>query len=139
MRRVVLIFLSLITWSLADFTRDDSQGIVTDLTTGLMWQDNSDAKTVTKNWQGAIDYCESLTLGGYSDWRLPNINELRSIVDYGRSYPAIDPVFKNVSSSLYWTSTISKGDTSISWGLNFYGGYDDFSYQDYNFLFRCVR
>ncbi len=138
MRKTILILLSLITFSFADFTRDDSQEIVTDLTTGLMWQDNSDAETVTKDWQGAIDYCESLTLGGYSDWRLPNINELRSIVDYDRYNPAIDPVFKNVSNSWYWTSTINKAYTSYSCRLYFGIGYDGYA-QGSNHFVRCVR
>ncbi len=121
------------------YSRDDSQGIVTDLTTGFMWQDNSDAKTVTKNWQGAIDYCNSLTLGGYSNWRLPTLKEMTTIVDYGRYDPAIDPVFQNVSNSWYWTSTISKTNTSYSWILDFSYGDDNYYNQNSYRLFRCVR
>ena len=38
------------------YTRDDGLSVVVDNATGLMWQDNSEAKTVKKDWQGAIDY-----------------------------------------------------------------------------------
>ncbi|MBD3817235.1 MAG: DUF1566 domain-containing protein, partial [Halothiobacillus sp.] len=67
----------------ADFNRDDSKAIVNDNATGLSWHDDADASSYQATWQGAIDYCEALTLGGYDDWRLPNINELYTIVDRG--------------------------------------------------------
>ena len=46
------------------FTRDDIKQTVTDTTTGLMWQDDPEAKTVVKTWSDAIAYCENKTLGG---------------------------------------------------------------------------
>ncbi len=98
--------------------------IVTDNVTHLMWQDDSDAATVTKQWltdenyntchddtnssactdtsgDTAATYCENLTLGGYTDWRHPTYEELVSVTDKGRSDPAIDPVFQNVVSNYY--------------------------------------
>ena len=85
------------------YTREN--GIVTYQVTGLQWQDdysdnNGSVKKAT--WKEAKTYCENLTLGGYSDWRLPSEEELKSIVDYGRYKPAIDPIFQNVVSSGYW-------------------------------------
>jgi hypothetical protein len=61
---------------------DNSDGTVTDTSTGLMWQQATASGTYT--WEQALTYCENLTLpaGGYSDWRMPNRNELQSIVDY---------------------------------------------------------
>lgn len=62
--------------------RDNDDGTVTDLATGLMWkQDDSGYGMV---WQDALTYCENLIYAGYSDWRLPNAKELQSIVDYTR-------------------------------------------------------
>ncbi|MCF6204503.1 MAG: DUF1566 domain-containing protein [Methylococcaceae bacterium] len=66
------------------FTRDDSKEVVTDLVTGLMWQDDIDAKTVRKPWSitnsddtsgdTTTTYCANLTLGDFNDWRMPTRN-----------------------------------------------------------------
>ncbi len=96
---------------------DNGNGTVTDSATGLVWQKcsaglgttlgNCNTGNPTKyNWSNAISYCEGLTLGGRSDWRLPNINELRSIIDYTFKLPAIDSIaFPNTQSDTYWSST----------------------------------
>lgn len=75
---------------------DNGDGTITDLATGLMWQQADDGST--RNWEDALRYCQDLSLSGYSDWRLPNAKELHSIVDYTRcpdatDSPAIDPLF----------------------------------------------
>ena len=82
---------------------DNGNGTVTDTETGLMWQqDESGAMT----WEEALNYCEDLDLAGYEDWRLPNRNELQSIVDYTRFNPAMDrTAFPGAMSSGYWSST----------------------------------
>lgn len=95
--------------------KDNGDGTVTDKATGLMWMKvdsgklkagkNKDGKL---NWQEALDWAESLEYAEYSDWRLPNVKELQSIVDYTRSpatmnSAAIDPVFQ-------MTSFIAEGD-----------------------------
>ena len=65
----------------------NGDGTVTDTSTMLIWQQQT-AGSMT--WEAAISYCEGLSLGGHDDWRLPNTNELQSLVDYTRYYPAID-------------------------------------------------
>jgi hypothetical protein len=75
---------------------DNGNGTVSDLATGLMWQQADDGEA--RNWEDALAYAEGLELAGYNDWRLPNAKELQSIVDYTRcpaitDSPAIDPVF----------------------------------------------
>ena len=110
-----------------------------DKSTGLTWQDNKAAATVQKNWSGAKEYCKNLTLGGYSDWRLADYNELLSIVDYTKYNPAIKSGFKHVASGYYWSSSESVSDSSRAWRVSFYDGYtynDDKSGKDY---VRCVR
>jgi hypothetical protein len=75
---------------------NNGDGTITDSATGLMWQQNDDG--IARDWENALAYAENSTLANYSDWRLPNIKELHSIVDYTRSpsatnSPAIDPIF----------------------------------------------
>jgi hypothetical protein len=91
---------------------DNTDGTVTDTATGLMWtQDTVDANGIDGvttddniNWCAALAACEDLDFAGHTDWRLPNIRELESIVDYGR-VPTIDPVFDLTGGPLYWSST----------------------------------
>ncbi|MBN2782888.1 MAG: DUF1566 domain-containing protein [Campylobacterales bacterium] len=121
------------------YTRDATKEIVTDNVTKLVWQDNSDAKELTKTWQEAIDYCEALDLGGYSDWRLPDIKELQSIVDDSKYYPAINAVFENITSDLYWSSTTDASYTSNAWYVYFSDG-STYSYNEtFSRYVRCVR
>jgi hypothetical protein len=94
----------------AEFTRDDVHGIVADSTTDLMWQDHE--RLGHENWQDAIDYCEDLTLGGYSDWRLPNINELQTIVDRSLDGSALVRTFDHPPFARLWSSTTYSGDFS---------------------------
>ena len=51
----------------------------TDSSTGLMWAPTQNA--INGDWNGARNYCANLQLGGYSDWRLPTIDELAAIFD----------------------------------------------------------
>ena len=79
---------------------DNGDGTISDLATGLMWQQSDDG--IARDWENALTYAESLNLGGKSDWRLPNAKELQSIVDYSRSpqttnSPAINPIFETTT------------------------------------------
>lgn len=64
------------------YQKDSNTKIVSNGTTGLEWVDNDTTGGETKTWKEAIDVCENLSTGGYTDWRLPNINEYYSIFDY---------------------------------------------------------
>jgi hypothetical protein len=137
MRTILLILIGLSTLSYADFTRDNSTGIVTDNSTGLQWQDNNVSATMP--WQSAIDTCEALTLGGFDDWRLPNVNELENLVDDTRRNPAIDVSFQNTASFVYWSSTSNVGTPYGAWGVYFYSGDQGCDYKNVNYYVRCVR
>ena len=79
-----------VAWPSPRFT-DNGNGTVTDNLTGLIWLKNANADGV-KTWANALSYCNSLASGlaGLSDgsvagdWRLPNVKELHSLIDYGR-------------------------------------------------------
>ena len=102
-----------VAWPEPRFT-DNYDGTVTDHLTGLVWLQDGNAFG-TRSWQEALELCNSLSSGHYGlsdgskpgDWRLPNINELRSLEDYGQHTPAIAEghPFKNIRNSLCWSST----------------------------------
>ena len=89
--------------------KDNRDGTVTDAATGLTWMkvDSGALKAGRKkdgklNWKEALNWAENLKYAGHSDWRLPSVKELQSIVDYSRSpattnSAAIDPVFQATS------------------------------------------
>ena len=110
---------------------------VTDIKTGLVWSIESSG--TKKNWEGALKYCETYSLSGYSDWRLPERDELRSIVDYSRNYPAIDTKFFNAMSEFYWSSTSNTYYTDVAWGVHFYDGDANLRKKSDSFFVRAVR
>ncbi len=149
-----------------DYTRDDTKKIVTDHVTGLMWQDDANASSVTKPWltqanydkctgsngqtqddaacedtsgDTAATYCANLTLGGYTDWRLPTRKELVGLSDYGRYDPAISPVFTHTASGSYWSSSTNEGYHDDAWRVYFYSGGQYYGGKDYSLYVRCVR
>ena len=116
---------------------------VTDSKTGLEWQDNSDNNSTQKTWQEAIDYCEALTLDTHDDWRLPNINELKTLIDRTKREPAIkENVFEYIGTNnyyIYWSSSSFVGHEGGAWVVHFnYGDVDGYS-KDGNYFVRCVR
>lgn len=96
---------------------DNQDGTITDNATGLMWMQSGSEDTY--NWEEALSYAEGMDFAGYSDWRLPTIKELQSIIDYTKSpdtsnSPAIDDLFTltsfmNEANELdwgyYWSGT----------------------------------
>lgn len=107
-------------WARAAYT-DNGNGTVTDTVTGLMWQQQDDNQT--RNWEGAITYCEGLSLAGFTDWRLPDVMELASITDDSNA-PAIDSIaFPGTNSSnyfdYYWSSTSYASNSSFAWHVAF--------------------
>jgi Protein of unknown function (DUF1566) len=105
---------------------DNGDGTVTDKCTGLMWQkdtaDTSELFQDSLEWCDAIDFCEQLSFAGHDDWRLPNVRELQSIVDYGRREQAINPAFTALS-EYYWSSTSYADAADDAWGVGFNVGY----------------
>jgi len=114
--------------------------VVVDTKLGLMWQDNSATKSTKKKWKNAKKYCKNLSLSGYSDWYLPNYDELLSIVDYDRYDPAIMPSFKNVNTSdNYWSSSVVVSSTKYAWIVYFKDGRTNRNGKTYENYVRCVR
>jgi len=130
----------------ADWTPTDSptmfavksDGTVADLRSGLVWQRTIDTATYT--WADAKTYCGSLALAG-GGWRLPTEAELQSIIDFGRSYPAIDTtMFPTPTDNLgYWSSSPYLGGAGTAWSVNFNGGNSGSGSTLGSERVRCVR
>lgn len=104
---------------------DNGDGTITDKATGLMWAKDGNGvgcyNGQQRNWEQAIDWAINLVFAGHEDWRLPNIKELMSIVDYDRINPAIDPIFfPNTKSSYYWSSTTLADLVNVRWRVWFH-------------------
>jgi len=68
----------------------------------------------------AYQVCNNLTLGGYSDWHVPTVYDLGSIVDTSREKaPFINPIFENSTSLQYWSSTSIERTASLAWVIFF--------------------
>ena len=116
--------------------------VVNDSTTGLMWQQNYPHPSYT--WVAALRYCKNLVYAGYDDWRLPNKNELASLLDFDKSVaPYSDfpdmPGFRLWSSSTYVRT--AGVEVYASWIVRFdYYAYVHFDNKTYDSIgVRCVR
>jgi len=87
-----------------------------------------------------INALNDVHFGGYSDWRMPDRKELRSIVNYDLTNPAINTVyFPNTISSYYWSSTTHAFSFGNAWRMNFSHGYDICYYKSFRYYVRAVR
>ncbi len=110
-----------VAWPSPRFT-DNSNGTVTDNLTGLIWLKNANFKAGSRTWAQALSDCATLNSGEggltdgavEGDWRLPNLRELQSLIDHGRSNPAIPSghPFTGVQSASYWSSSTSEDNTT---------------------------
>ena len=117
---------------------DNEDGTVYDDVTELQWQQEDDRKTRT--WEKSLEYCEALSLAGHTDWRLPNIRELASLVDERRYDPAASTVFfPTTRSARYWSSTTYDKNNAQAWFVFFSGGGSNFTTKPQAMYVRCVR
>jgi hypothetical protein len=118
---------------------NNGDGTVTDTFTGLMWQ--QDSAPGTYNWRQALSYCEDLNLADHSDWRLPTIKELDSIVNLSRN-PSIDiTFFPDLNWPYrYWSSTTDARWSGGGWMVDFDAGFTSEGYSKYfDYKVRAVR
>jgi hypothetical protein len=129
---------------------DNGDQTITDNLTGLVWTKDAGTPTVgactggTMTWQSALDYVACLNTSnylGHNDWRLPNVNELESLINRGQ----VDSVawlntqgFTNTASH-YWSSTSYDYGPDSAWGVSFASGYVPTYNKPYYVHARCVR
>ena len=111
---------------------------VHDALTGLVWTRETLAGGRRK-WADAKRVAADCRIGGFTDWRLPTIKELLSIVDYERSQPAIDSVFQ-CESAWYWSATpLASSPSDCAWGVVFAFGCSYWGDQGVEGFVRAVR
>ncbi len=102
------------------FFIDNSNGTITDTVTGLMWQQTDGGEMTIEN---AETYCDTLTVGGHTDWRLPTIYEAVSILNFQNVNPPLDTkVFTKTGAEYWWTSQKQANDVTRVWETNGGGG-----------------
>ena len=132
--------------------QDNGDGTVTDRKTGLIWkrcleeQSGSDCAGSAKDftWQQALQRAQTVNssggFAGFSDWRLPTIKELSSLVEHQCVDPAINLTrFPNASNHWLWSSSAVAGNTFHAWNVYFGNGYTDWSNKNSNYQLRLVR
>lgn len=91
---------------------------------------------------GYVAAANAAGLCGYDEWRMPKMEELLSIVDYGVAYPGptIDTdYFPNTSSSFFWSGTPCVGGSDNAWPIHFSYGFDSNSHKNQYYAVRLVR
>ncbi len=118
--------------------------VVVDRATGLTWaRDGNEAGCYSGgvlNWVNCLSWARGLDFAGFTDWRLPNILELGSIIDYARWLaPTIYIVFTNTSSNDYFTSTTFGITTANAFQIAFNSAVISFTLKSASRRLRCVR
>ncbi|MCP4602167.1 MAG: DUF1566 domain-containing protein [Proteobacteria bacterium] len=121
----------------------EGQDIVLDKATGLTWaKDHVNGKT----WEEALQYCQDLDYGGFDDWRLPDVQTLRGLLDFSLAYPSTS--FPGLRSEYLWASSSSVYYTDNGWCVHFPRGSVMFGHKSFNELpeteeddmaAKCVR
>ena len=127
---------------------DNGDGTVTDNLTDLTWEQKTEENEPdTYTYDGALTYCEDLTLGGNSDWRVPTRKEYSTILNYGNVSPSLDtsyfPYYTSTppaNAAYYWTSLEYHDDPSQVWVLRLaFGLIDKRPKTPDIYRVRCVR
>lgn len=137
MKRTKIVLLLLVFLAILGKAQSSQDGrdSWTDPSTGLTWAARDNGKDLS--WKGAVKYCRNLSIGGYSDWRLATLDELRGIYDKNVDSPGRAgerAVTWHVKGNLYltghsWSSNYRKDDrgqnSGYSWFFNFNNGRSD--------------
>ncbi|OGX55015.1 MAG: hypothetical protein A2306_02540 [Omnitrophica WOR_2 bacterium RIFOXYB2_FULL_38_16] len=123
--------------------------MVKDNNTGLVWETKSpdendlNFKGSSYTWEGAHDFVEGLNkkcYGGFRDWRLPNREELRMLVDYNGQIPATDEIFfADCLPAFYWSKDLNVQDPILAWGVYFAYGCAISYLKSFYYPVRAVR
>lgn len=117
----------------------NAKDVIFDSSTSLLWQDAQANTKLSIMYKEAQDYCENLVVGEYSDFRLPTLYELQTIIDYRNYKPAMIKGFNYSANETYWTSTPFADDKDFYWTISFKKGTRDVKANYYDRYVRCVQ
>ncbi len=137
--RKLLLSIAFIVVLNAQCTRGDFNQTVICYETKLVWQDNEEIEKERKSYDDAIDYCQELELNGAKDWRLPSINELKTIVDQNNTQTHIKSVFQVQLMDIFYSSTFYLYLSKLVWAYDFESGLDTQPYYTEKHFVRCVK
>ena len=139
MKYLVLLLITTVLYA-GNLTRNRASEVVVDHETKLMWMDNKDTVSVQMSHKKAVPYCEKISFAGYSDWRLPTIEEFATIVDKKNHPLYINKVFRYNVPTGYWAL---KAHVRTFWFyadyMNFVSGTKYFDNRNKDKFIRCVR
>jgi hypothetical protein len=142
---------------------DNGDGTVTDNNTGLMWEKKTNRDEITNfanlhdsdntyywssgsedtiwDWLDDVNAEGGTGYAGHNDWRIPNVKELGSIVDYNILYPGpvINPIFGPTTAHGWWSSTSYATAPSDAWDVYFWSGYVAYNGKSVSLWVRAVR
>lgn len=113
----------------------DAPGTATDSLTGLQWQLAPGPTALTQ--QAAAEACDDLVLASHSDWRLPTVAELQSLVDYERHHPAQPSLLPAPTGTAEFWTLVQRGDGA--WSVEFLRGQVRVRPRHQAMQVRCVR
>ena len=118
---------------------DNKNGTVKDLCTKLIWEQSP--STISMNWEAAKSYCAESRTGKFADWRLPNLDDLKSIVDNTARNPAINGhAFPKTPLIFFWSSSPRADVIYSAWRVAFgSNGYVSYAPATERSRVRCVR
>ena len=125
--------------------KENNDNTVTDLGSGLTWQQQGASQNQVLPQANAVSYCNDLNLANHNDWRLPNVKELASIVNYQITTPALytdlfeKDILSNLLPSNYWTTTVDANDSNDAWVIHTHSGKASITHKIYPYGTRCVR
>lgn len=137
MYKIILPFLIFSSIHASNFVK--SQNVVIDIQRNLMWQDNIEVTQNLTTFSEAKNYCKGLMINNFTDWRLPSIKELQSIVDIKKSNPAINDQFKFCEPTSYWSNSQDLTNKNHAWYVGFKAGATYKDSKDYDCYVRCIR
>ncbi len=117
--------------------QSNTTNTVKDIYRGYIWQKSEDG--VVRTWDAAKSYCDALALDGYSDWRIPTIQEIQTIIDYSAYNPALSTEVLQGRPYYYWSGSTFTVNTDGAWFVYFNNGYTNADWKSGPRYVRCVR